>query len=65
MSVKRLECYSKSIFRILDKILWPYLRRGRLFLTEIIETDHYAEAPFYLLNFFFYIAVRKGRLGLL
>ena len=36
----------------ISKILWPHLRRGRLSLTETNETNHCAEAPFYLLNFF-------------
>lgn len=49
--MKKLECCAKSIFRILDKILWPYLGAGRLSLAETITKLTIVQK----LRFLFYI----------
>ena len=43
----------KSIFKILDKVLWPCLgTRDSVTNRNNYRTDHWAEASFYYVNFF-------------
>lgn len=65
ISVKKLECCIKSIFRILDKILWPHLGAGRLSIADTITELTIVQKLRFLFNIFSHIAVVTGSLALL